>query len=81
MVSVGSNLKSLLEVCNFEEVRFLRLPPPERNLKQALGALARFSFIRWNALKHRLFGVNQGGQFDTELILSARRLQRPTIVR
>jgi len=26
-----------------------------------------------NKLRHRLFGVNQGGQFGTELIVTARR--------
>jgi len=41
--------------------------------KQRLGSLLRRPLLAQNKLRHRLFGVNQGGQFGPELIVAARR--------
>jgi hypothetical protein len=68
----GANLTSLLDICGFDEIRFLK-PLQGNRLRQKLGALARWPFIRMSSVKHRLFGVNEGGQFSSELIVTARR--------
>jgi 2-polyprenyl-3-methyl-5-hydroxy-6-metoxy-1,4-benzoquinol methylase len=75
----GSNLRSLLQICNFEEIRFLRLDRFSRPLRQKLGSLIRWPIVRWSAFKHRFFGVNSGGQFGAELIVSARRRAKPAL--
>jgi SAM-dependent methyltransferase len=68
----GANLESLLSICGFEEIEFLR-PPGPSTFKQVIGAVLRWPFLRVNALKHRLFGVNSGGNFGSELIVKAKR--------
>jgi SAM-dependent methyltransferase len=72
----GSNLTSLLDICGFDDFRFLR-PAPPIGIKQKAGTLLRWPFLVISAAKHRLFGVNQGGQFQTELIVTARRRDCP----
>lgn len=69
----GSNLKSLLDICGFDDITFHNLPQKRATLKQRLGSLLRRPHLVQNKLRHRLFGVNQGGQFGTELIVTARR--------
>jgi len=69
----GSNLQSLLDVCGFDDIRFHNLPRRCESLKQRLGGCLRWPFLAANKFRHRLFGVNQGGQFGTELIVTARR--------
>jgi hypothetical protein len=46
------------------------LPP---GAKQKLGILLRWPFLKISAVKHRLFGVNVGRQFGSELIVVGRR--------
>ncbi|HVO80449.1 MAG TPA: methyltransferase domain-containing protein [Terriglobales bacterium] len=69
----GSNLKSLLDICCFDEIRFHDVRVPHPTLRQRLGSLLRWPFLQESRLRHRLFGVNVGGRFDSELIVSARR--------
>jgi 2-polyprenyl-3-methyl-5-hydroxy-6-metoxy-1,4-benzoquinol methylase len=69
----GSNLKSLLDICGFDEVTFHRFSAPNLSLKQRVGDLLRWPFLKESKIRHRLFGVNVGGQFGTELIATARR--------
>lgn len=69
----GSNLKSLLDICCFDEVQFHTAAVPHPTVRQRVGALLRWSYLLENRLRHRLFGVNFGGQFGTELVVSARR--------
>ncbi|MGH9502724.1 MAG: class I SAM-dependent methyltransferase [Terriglobales bacterium] len=69
----GSNLKSLLDICGFDDIRFHRLSPGRATLKQRLGALLRWPVLAQNRSRHRLFGVNVGGQFGPELVVTARR--------
>ncbi len=69
----GSNLKSLLDICGFDDITFHNPPPHRPSLKQRLGSALRWPLLTQNKLRHRLFGVNQGGQFGTELIVTARR--------
>ena len=69
----GSNLTSLLDVCGFDEIK-LRDPAVMRmTLKQHLGTALRWPFLAQNRLRHRLFGVNMGGKFGTELVATAVR--------
>lgn len=68
----GSNLTSLLDICGFDDIRF-HDPYPAAGVKQKVGALLRRPFLLASAVRHRLFGVNHGGQFQTELIVTARR--------
>jgi len=76
----GSNLVSLLDMCNFDDIRFHQFRPRRQSLKQRLGDAARAPVLRWNAWKHRLFGVNEGAQWGTELIVSARRGNLPSLL-
>jgi 2-polyprenyl-3-methyl-5-hydroxy-6-metoxy-1,4-benzoquinol methylase len=69
----GSNLQSLLDICGFDDTTFHNLPQDRVTLKQRLGSLLRRPLLAQNKLRHRLFGVNQGAQFGTELIVTARR--------
>ncbi len=69
----GGNLESLLDICRFDDILFHDLRPRHPTLRQRVGALLRWPYLRENRLRHRLFGVNRGGQFGTELIMSARR--------
>ena len=69
----GSNLKSLLHICGFDDIRFHTFRCYQPTLKQRAGELARYPIVGWNRLRHRLFGVNQGGHFSGELVVSAKR--------
>ncbi len=69
----GSNLKSLLDICGFEDIEFHDATLPSPTIRQRVGALLRWPFLHQNRFRHRLFGVNVGGQFGTELIVTARR--------
>jgi 2-polyprenyl-3-methyl-5-hydroxy-6-metoxy-1,4-benzoquinol methylase len=69
----GSNLKSLLEVCGFDDVTIHRLPVLHQTFKQRIGDFVRWPFLLYSRCKHRLFGVNTGGQFGIELVVSGRR--------
>ena len=72
----GSNLRSLLEMCSFDDVRFHALAPTQRTVKQQIGLYVRTPLLGWQSVKHRLFGVNSGGVFGPELCVSARRQTR-----
>ena len=69
----GSNLKSLLDICCFDEITFHDRPDGRTTLRQRFGSLLRWPYLQENRLRHRLFGVNVGSQFGTELVVSARR--------
>jgi hypothetical protein len=74
----GANLSSLLHICGFEDIRF---HDTERRsgLRGILGQLARFPFILNERIKGRLFGVNRGGRFGSELVLTAVRGDFPPL--
>jgi 2-polyprenyl-3-methyl-5-hydroxy-6-metoxy-1,4-benzoquinol methylase len=74
----GANLKSLLSVCGFDDIRFHAHPQP-RGLRQHLGALMRWPYIQQSRIRHRLFGVNVGGYFGSELIATAKRGDFPPL--
>ena len=69
----GSNLKSLLDICCFDEIEFHNGQGTPPTVRQRIGSLLRWPYLQENRLRHRLFGVNVGSQFGTELIVSARR--------
>jgi 2-polyprenyl-3-methyl-5-hydroxy-6-metoxy-1,4-benzoquinol methylase len=69
----GSNLASLLDVCGFDNVRLIPFRSHDLSLKQRLGDLLRWPILQQSKLRHRLFGVNYGGQFGPELIAIATR--------
>jgi hypothetical protein len=69
----GSNLMSLLDICGFGDVRLLTFREPSPSLKQRAGALLRWPILKLSQMRHRLFGVNQGGQFGSELIVIGKR--------
>jgi len=75
----GSNLFSLLSICNFNDIRFHQLSESKRSPKQLAGRLLRWPILKWNAARHRLFGVNYGGQFGTELVVTAKRGDLPAL--
>jgi 2-polyprenyl-3-methyl-5-hydroxy-6-metoxy-1,4-benzoquinol methylase len=69
----GANLTSLLDVCGFDDVRVLNFGNYAPTLKQKLGILLRWPILKHNQFQHRLFGVNYGGQFGSELIVTGKR--------
>jgi hypothetical protein len=73
----GSNLMSLLDICGFDDVRLLTFRERSPSLKQRAGDLLRWPILKQSQLRHRLFGVNQGGQFGPELIVIGKRGARP----
>jgi 2-polyprenyl-3-methyl-5-hydroxy-6-metoxy-1,4-benzoquinol methylase len=74
----GSNLRSLLSICGFDEIR-LHPPTPPANLRQRLGSLMRWPYLSESRFRNRLFGVNSGDQFGAELIATARRRDFPPL--
>ncbi|MGC1650174.1 MAG: class I SAM-dependent methyltransferase [Candidatus Sulfotelmatobacter sp.] len=73
----SNNLASLLDICGFDEIRFHKASTHHPNFKQRLGTLIRLPFLKESAIRHRLFGVNEHGHFDSELIATARRGKFP----
>jgi 2-polyprenyl-3-methyl-5-hydroxy-6-metoxy-1,4-benzoquinol methylase len=73
----GANLTSLLDICGFDEVQFHNFHLPKQSLKQRTGEMARKIFLWESRVRHRLFGVNFGGQFGSELIVTAKRNDWP----
>jgi len=73
----GSNLESLLDICGFDDIRFHRTTTFQPTLKQKGGALLRSIFLKESEIKHRMFGVNTGGIFEAELVMTARRGTAP----
>lgn len=69
----GSNLVSLLDICGFDNVRLINFGIKNPTLKQSLGNLLRWPVLEQSKIRHRLFGVNSGGQFGSELIATAKR--------
>jgi len=75
----GSNLQSLLDICCFDNIQYHDVVVPRPTLRQRVGAFLRWPYLQENRLRHRLFGVNSGGQFGSELIVSARRGDLPPL--
>ena len=73
----SGNLESLLDICGFDEIRFHQPFAPQSSLKQAMGRLLRWPFLKESQLRHRLFGVNKHGHFNSELIVTGRRGEFP----
>jgi len=69
----GANLVSLLDMCGFDEVRLIDLSEYAPTMKQRVGKLLRWPILKQNQIRHRLFGVNHGGQFGAELVVTAKR--------
>jgi len=68
-----SNLMSLLDICGFDDVRLLTFREQSPSLKQRAGNLLRWPILKLSQIRHRLFGVNQGAQFGSELIVIGKR--------
>lgn len=78
----SSNLESLLSLCNFENVEFHRFKSLNQNSKQYIGEGLRSTIRLFYRIMHRLFRssqINQRKQFGTELIVTARRFNLPTL--
>lgn len=73
----GANLTSLLDICGFDNIRIVRLREYAPTLKQRAGKLLREPFLKTSQLRHRLFGVNHGGEFGAELVMTAQRGEWP----
>jgi 2-polyprenyl-3-methyl-5-hydroxy-6-metoxy-1,4-benzoquinol methylase len=69
----GANLTSLLDICGFDQISLLDFPEHAPTLKQRLGGLMRWPILKQSRFRNRLFGVNQGGRFGIELIVTAKR--------
>jgi hypothetical protein len=75
----GSNLKSLLDICCFDEIQFHDPEVPHPTLRQRVGTFLRWPYLQENRFRHRLFGVNVGGQFGSDLMVTARRGNLPPL--
>jgi 2-polyprenyl-3-methyl-5-hydroxy-6-metoxy-1,4-benzoquinol methylase len=75
----GSNLQSLLDICCFDDIQFHDIVTPRPTIRQRIGAVLRWPYLQERRVRHRLFGVNVGSQFGTELIMSGRRGSLPTL--
>ncbi len=75
----GANLQSLLSICGFDDIQFVS-PSPPQTAKQKVGALLRWPYLANSRTRHRLFGVNHGGQFGNELIVKATRKDFPPLL-
>ncbi len=69
----GANLTSLLDLCGFDDIRLLDFSDPAPTLKHRLANLLRWPILKTTQLRHRLFGINHGGCFGSELIVTAKR--------
>ena len=49
-------------------------------MKQRVGSLLKLPYLANNRAKHRLFGVNHGGQFGSELVVKAVRKDFPPLM-
>jgi SAM-dependent methyltransferase len=67
------NLESLLDICGFDEIRFHKASALHSSFRQTIGKLIRWPFLKESQIRHRLFGVNEHGHFDSELIVTGRR--------
>ncbi len=74
----ASNLHSLLDLSGFEDISFHELKSP-KNFKQQIGTILRKLLLYLHKVKHRLFGVNQFGIFNAELVVTATRKDRPEL--
>lgn len=71
-----SNLHSLLHISGFDEICFHNLKKAT-TIKQFIGKYIRLPFLLYLKIKNRLFGVNHFGQYDSELIVTARKKDQP----
>jgi len=69
----SANMQSLLDICGFDEIRFHRASTPHSSLKHTVGKLLRWPILKESQIRHRLFGVNEHGHFDSELIVTGKR--------
>lgn len=69
----ASNLASLLDICGFDHVRLLKFRDRSPTFKQRVGNILRWPIMKESQMRHRLFGVNYGGQFGSELIVTGKR--------
>lgn len=75
----SGNLESLLDICGFDDIRFHENSMLRPTFKQAMGKVVRWPYLKLSQLRHRLFGVNEHGHFDTELIVTGRRGDFPAL--
>lgn len=75
----GSNLRSLLSICGFDDIQLHTPKNRSQGQRQRLGTVLRWPFILESRIRHRLFGVNRGDQFGSELIATARRGEFPPL--
>jgi 2-polyprenyl-3-methyl-5-hydroxy-6-metoxy-1,4-benzoquinol methylase len=75
----SGNLASLLDICGFDDICFHPPSASHASFKQKLGTLVRWPFLKESELRHRLFGVNEHGHFDPELVVTARRGNFPPL--
>ena len=69
----GANLMSLLDLCGFDDIKLVEFGVIAPTWKQRLAQWMRWPLLKQNQIRHRLFGVNHGGKFGAELIVTAKR--------
>jgi len=75
----GSNLRVLLRICGFEDIILIPFKSKVVSIKQLCGAVIRKPFLYMNWLKHRLFGVNAGRVYGTDLVAVGYRRCKPAL--
>jgi len=68
-----SNLRSLLELCGFEDIELFHFPPDYQTLKQKSGHILRKLFTFKDRLNYRLFNGVSPRELGVELVLSGTK--------
>ena len=76
----GGSLTQILEVCNFDQIKFLNFSIYRPTLTNRLSFPLRKFFVFINKLKLRYFGAGQScARYESELVATARRMERPVL--
>lgn len=74
---VESNMKQLLEICQFDDVVFHNYVKTFPTFKERLGRLCRFPFLLFEKVRRRLLKKSPAEYRGSELIVSGYRRTRP----
>lgn len=70
---IHNNLKSLLNICGFDNIESYQFGA--YGLKGKIGNYLRKPFILLKKIQNRLFGVHEGNNYDSELIMSGTKIK------
>tara|TARA_B100000700_G_C15021745_1_gene846072 strand:- start:757 stop:1581 length:825 start_codon:yes stop_codon:yes gene_type:complete len=76
-----SNLNSLLKICNFDQIKFLKIENDRRYRGKLYVRLIKKILLFFNEIMHRLFGAESPVSkiYSDELVVQAYRLELPPL--